>query len=119
MGGSRRGKAPNVDRPFTETHTRFFLKYFWPSDQIRPDTNNEYGPRAPEEAFERRFRMPRVVFNRVFEMVLQHSEYFLKGLNPNAVGPTGISPLLKVIVPIRTLAYALPSDIADDMFEVS
>jgi hypothetical protein len=27
-GGSRRGKAPNVDRPFTETHTRFLLKYF-------------------------------------------------------------------------------------------
>jgi Plant transposon protein len=118
-GGSTRGKAPNVDRPFAETHTRFLLKYFWPVDQIRPDSNNEYGPRAPEKAFERRFRMPRVVFNRVFENVVRQSEYFRKGLNPNAVGQTGISPLLKVIVAIRTLAYALPSDIADDMFEVS
>jgi hypothetical protein len=118
-GGSTRGKAPDVDRPFAETHTRFLLKYFWPVDQIRPDSNNEYGPRAPEKAFERRFRMPRVVFNRVFENVVRQSEYFRKGLNPNAVGQTGISPLLKVIVAIRTLAYALPSDIADDMFEVS
>jgi hypothetical protein len=63
--------------------------------------------------------MPRVVFNRVFEKFLQHFEYFRKGLNPTAVGQTGIFPLLKVIVAIRTLAYALPSDIADDMFEVS
>jgi hypothetical protein len=118
-GGSRRGKALNADRPFTETHARFLLKYFWLSDQIRQDLNNEYGPRAPEETFERRFRMPRVVFNRVFENVVQHSEYFRKGLNPNAVGQTGISPLLKVIVAIRTLAYVLPSNIADDMFEVS
>jgi hypothetical protein len=28
QGGSRKGKAPNVDRPFAETHTRFLLKYF-------------------------------------------------------------------------------------------
>jgi Plant transposon protein len=108
-----------MNRPFAETHSRFLLKYFWPFDQIRPDSSNEYGPRAPEEAFERLFRMPRVVFNRLFEKVVQMSEYFRKGLNPNAVGQTGITSLLKVIVAIRTLAYALPSDIADDMFEVS
>jgi hypothetical protein len=119
QGGSRKGNAPNMNRPFAETHSRFLLKYFWPFDQIRPDSSNEYGHRAPEEAFERRFRMPRVVFNRLFEKVVQQSQYFHKGLNPNAVGQTGITPLLKVIVAIRTLAYALPSNIADDMFEVS
>jgi hypothetical protein len=48
--------------------------------------------------------MPRVVFNRLFEKVVQQSEYFRKGLNPNAVGQTGITPLLKVIVAIQTLA---------------
>jgi hypothetical protein len=118
-GGSRRGKAPNVDRPVTETHTRFLLKYFWPSDHIRPYKNNEYGPCAPEEAFERRFRMPPVVSNRVFEKFVQHCAYFRKGLNPNAVGQTGIYPLLRGIVAIRTHAYALPSDTENYMFEVS
>jgi hypothetical protein len=119
QGDSRRGKAPNMNRPFAETHSRFLLKYIWPFEEIRPDTTNEFGPRAPEEAFERRFHMPRVVFNRLFEKVVQQSEYSCKGLNPNAVGQTGTTPLLKVIVAIRTLAYALPSAIPDDMFEAS
>jgi hypothetical protein len=114
QGDSRKGKAPNMNRPFAETHRRFLLKYFWPFDQIRPDSSNEYGPRAPEEAFERRFRMPRVVFSLSIEEVVKQSEYFRKGLNPNAVGQTGITPLWQVIVAVRTLAYALPSDIAND-----
>jgi Plant transposon protein len=50
---------------------------------------------------------------------VQQSEYFCKGLNPNAVGQTGTTPLLKVIVAIWTLAYSLPCYIWDDMFEVS
>jgi hypothetical protein len=50
---------------------------------------------------------------------VHQSEDFRKRLNPNAVGQTGISSLLKLIIAIRALAYTLPSDIADDMFEVS
>ena len=40
-------------------------------------------------------------------------------MRPDATGRMGISPLLKVIVAIRMLAYALPADLADDMFDVS
>jgi len=31
----------------------------------------------------------------------------------------GISPLLKVVCAIRSLSYALPADLSDDMFDVS
>lgn len=38
---------------------------------------------------------------------------------PDATGRMGISPLLKVIVALRMLVYAIPADLADDMFDVS
>jgi hypothetical protein len=63
--------------------------------------------------------MPRVVFDRVLTKVVAASEYFQRGLRPDATGRLGITPLIKVIVDLRQLAYGIPSDLCDDMFDVS
>lgn len=47
------------------------------------------------------------------------SDYIRQGLRPDATGRLGISPLLKVICALRQMAYGIPSDLADDLFDVS
>lgn len=72
-----------------------------------------------EEAFEQRFRIPRPVYSRVCTTVVSHSAYMRQLIRPDATDSMGISPLLKVIFALLTLVYAPPSDLADDMFDVS
>jgi Plant transposon protein len=117
-GGSAPGKSGNVERNFEGTHRHYMLKYFWPHTQVRPNTSS-YSPRVSEKIFERRFRMPRSVFNRVFEGVVRSSPYMRKGLTPDATGKLGISPLMKVIAALKQLAYGIPADLCDDMFGIS
>lgn len=117
-GGSRPGKAKNVFRDFAGAHSRYMLRYFWPADMLRPGTA-DYGPSQPESAFTRRFRLPRHIFNRVFTGVVSTSEYFTRGLNCNAAGKRGISPLIKVIAALRILSYGIPADFCDDSFDIS
>lgn len=116
--GSAAGKGANVLRDFAGAHTRYMLRYFWPHNEVRPGTNL-YGPSQSEVAFERRFRMPRFVFNRVLVTVCNGSPYMCQGLRPDATGRKGISPLMKVITALRQLAYGIPADLSDDLFDVS
>lgn len=116
-GVSLPGKSPNIDRDYARTHTYYMLKYFWPQNMRRPGTL-QFGPQQPESAFERRFRMPRLVFNRVLVEKTAASEYLRKGLKPDVVGKLDISPLLKVICAMQ-LSHAIPADLADDLFDVS
>jgi hypothetical protein len=117
-GGSLPGKAPNVQHDFGAIHAHYMEKYFWPVEMLRLNTTM-CGPRQPERAFERRFRMPRLVFDTVLTKFVAASEYFRRGLRPDATGRAGITPLIKVIVALRQLAYGIPSDLCDDMFDVS
>lgn len=117
-GGSRPGKSGNILRDYDQAHKRYMKKYFWPSNLPRPNST-ECGPEQSEETFERRFRMPRHVFNRVCTSSILHSEYLSKGMKPDCTGRMGISPLLKVICALRQLSYGIPSDMSDDLFDVS
>ena len=121
-GGSRRGKRRNVERNFEETHMRYMLRYFWPSNRLRPGSEGR-GPSQSETAFERRFRMPREVFMRIIEACVggdgSDCDFFRRGLRKDAIGKTGISPLVKVIAAHRQLSYGIPSDFCDDAFEIS
>lgn len=117
-GGSERGKAANIERDYCAAHQRYMLKYFWPQHLCRPNSAQK-GPEQSETTFERRFRMPRRVFNRVCATAIANSEYLRKGLRPNCAGRIGISPLLKVICALRQLSYGIPADLADDLFDVS
>lgn len=117
-GGSRPGKSRNVERNHAQAHLHYTTKYFWPSDLLRPGTNS-FGPEQSESAFERRFRMPRNIFNKVMETCLAHSPYIIQGLKPDCTGKMGISPLMKVICALRTLSYGISADLSEDMFNIS
>lgn len=93
-------------------------KYFWPSSMVRPGTCQR-GPEQPLVAFKRRFRVSETIFERIFTAVVCSSTYFPKGLRADACAKIGITPLLKVICALRQLAYRLPADIADDLFDIS
>lgn len=117
-GGSLPGKSANVQRNFEAAHYNYMVKYFWPGNLMRPGTNQR-GPEQSESSFERRFRMPRSVFNVIFEKVVLHSAYMRKGLKPDALGRMGISPLVKVMCALRQIAYGIPSDLSEELFNVS
>lgn len=117
-GGSLPGKSPNINRDYAAAHIHYTRKYFWPENLQRAGTDS-FGPEQPEISFERRFRMPRTVFNKVMTTCLAHSPYIKQGLRPDCTGKFGISPLMKVICALRMLAYGIPADLADDMFNMS
>lgn len=67
--GSRSGWSENVNRGFARGHHQIVLDYFWPMESLRDDGSNRYGPVFSRKSFERRFRMPRVVFENLFSVV--------------------------------------------------
>lgn len=93
-------------------------KNFWSSRLPRPGTT-ERGPEQPETIFERRFRMPRTIFNRICALAVSHSDYLRQGLRPDCSGIMGISPLLKVICALVQLSYGIPAYLSDDLFYIS
>lgn len=68
--------------------------------------------------FDRRFRMPRRLFNRMCAATVSPSQYLRQGLKPDCTGRMCISPVLKVICALRQLSYGLPADLSDDLFDV-
>lgn len=93
------------------------LKYFWPENRLRPNACCK-GPNESEKAFQRRFRMSRLVLQRFFARVVAHCEFLHKALRKNAVSRLGIKHLLNVICAVRQLSYGLPADLSDDLFFV-
>ncbi|PXF42407.1 hypothetical protein BWQ96_07848 [Gracilariopsis chorda] len=63
--------------------------------------------------------MPRMVYTNILKGALVESDYFRKLMQPNAVGKLGISPLVKVICALRQISHDIPSDLAEDMCDVS
>jgi hypothetical protein len=67
--------------------------------------------RYTEEEFERRFRMPRSVFDEEYVVVFQDN-YFRE--RKDATGKPGAFPIQKVISALRQLCYGLSSDGAEE-----
>lgn len=116
-GGSVYGKAKNTWGDFAGAHSRYMLRQFCPFYTVRLGTN-DYGPSQLESAFERRFRLPRVAFDKIFSAVTEQSDYLVRGLKPDACGRLGINPLILFIFAFRMLAYAIPSNFCDDTFDI-
>lgn len=113
-GGSLPGRAPKVEKDFAAGHQRIMLDYFWPVNQLRNDGSGLTGPVYPECRFERRFRMPRNVFDLIFERTVINSAYLRAGLRPNCTGKLGASPLQKTVAAMRQLAYGASADSMDE-----
>ena len=104
-GGSRPGKAPNKMRDFERAYQRLLSQYFNVVESI-----------YDEGDFERRFRMPRAVFNRIADAVFGQQSFVLR---QDALGRNGIHPLVRLTACLRILAYGVPSDSLDENLEVS
>lgn len=89
------------------------LDFLWPEDLGRDDESGNKGPVYPEDKFERRFRIPRNVFNRIFSGAVSHSEYLRARLKPDATNRLGVSPLQKYLAGIKQLAYRTDANFAD------
>jgi hypothetical protein len=100
VGGSRPGRAPNVNRNFEMGHQIIFQDYF----------SNEpvYGPLM----FRRRFRMRRELFLRIMDTISTHDSYFVQ--RSNCVGTMGLSSLQKCTAALRILAYGVAADSTDE-----
>lgn len=105
-GGSRPGKAPNLDRSHLQGHQGLLRDYFVDGPQC-----------FPAEKFRRRYRMNRNLFLRIVDAVTLHDPYFVQ--KPDAVGRLGLSPLQKCTAAIRMLAYGTPADLQDEYLRLS
>jgi Plant transposon protein len=114
-----RSRAANKDRDFVVGHRRLMLDYFWPFEAERDDHSGRFGPVYDERDFERRFRMPRSVFNTIFAAVGEDNEYQRLGLKRDATGILAATPLQKVVAAIRQRSLGIGADSIDKYCRVS
>jgi hypothetical protein len=103
--GSRRDKAANRERFVAGRTLQIREDYFIGEDVLRVDSG--HGKRYTEEEFERRFRMPRCLFNEIL-VVVSLVEYFQA--RSDATGKAGASCLQKVVTSLRQLCYGVSAD---------
>jgi len=105
--GSYPGKAPNKNRCFQLGDTAHLRDYF---------CYNGQPPIYDEAEFERRFRVPRVVFDRWYRAALCKL-YFQQRVN--ATGEPQLSTLVKVSAALTVLAYGKANDRVDEYVRLS
>jgi len=105
--GSLPGRSPNKLRDFACGERGILRDYFGLDG--RP-------PIYDEKDFERRFRLPRIVFDRVYRDIFS-VPYFQQRVN--ATGEMQSSTLQKVAAALRVLAYGLPADEVDEYARLS
>ena len=104
-GGSRPGKSPNKERDFELAYERITKDYFSGDDS----TYNE-------QDFERRFRLPRNVFDTIYNKILGKSIFIQR---KDAANKLGIHPLCRFVACIRYLAYGGSFDSLDEYCRLS
>ena len=104
-GGSLPEKDANINRNPDEADRRLCRQYFGTS------------PIYNSQAFARRFRVTRQVFDRIFRTVVAHDNYFKQ--KKDCTGKTGLSALLKVTAAFRLMAYGVAADAVDELLGMS
>jgi hypothetical protein len=99
------GKAQNRERSFPLKMASIRDDYFIDDDEIRQ--NGGIGKKYSEEEFERRFRMPRSVFDEVFVVVSQDRSF---RESKDETGKSGAFPIQNVLSALLQLCYGLKSD---------
>lgn len=99
-----RGRCSNKKRDFIAANHRLVANYFNGHDSIYSEAD-----------FERRFRVPRNIFNRIHDQ--------LKGTAPfvhckDAIGKWGIYPLVKLVACFRFIAYGDAYDREDENLNI-
>jgi hypothetical protein len=103
-GGSKPEKAPNKKRDFGAADALLCQHYF-------------SGPEAiyDEIDFERRFRMPRTVFNRLLNGVTGRGKFIQ---HQQLIGPPGITPLLRLVACLRIICNGTAADAQDEHYQI-
>lgn len=100
-GGSVPGKASNIDRHAEQANNRLYLQYFSSS------------PIYDDATFQRRFRVSRAVFQKVFDRIIAYDDYFPQ--KRDCTEKIGLSPYQKVTAAFRMLAYGTAADSVDEV----
>jgi hypothetical protein len=108
-GGSVPGRAPNRDRALLQGAIEIDKDYFNRLNLVTV-------PRLEPE-FERRYRMPRSMYEKVRVGVLEVDPYFSR--RPDAAGVMGASTDQKITAAMRQLAFGCPADAAAELVRVS
>jgi hypothetical protein len=94
-GGSRPGKAPNKNRDFVGAHKTLVKHYF-----------SGEGSVFNEIDFERRFRMPRAIFNQIHDaLVVAGEPPFVQKYSTMGSKSPGIAPLCRLVACLPKLCY--------------
>jgi hypothetical protein len=104
--GSQFGKAQNKTRDFAGAYQRLKINYF-----------NGTASKYNENDFERRFRMPRSVFNNIWEKIKEKGLFVESKINFS--GKKGIHPLVRFTACLRRLAYGDSADREDENLEIA
>ena len=103
--GSSPGKRGNIDRNVREGAERIYRDYF----SAAATYDNAH--------FERRYRMPRSVFDRIHIAVVERDGFFRE--RADATGKLGASSLQKLTAALRMLAYGASYDSLDEYCRIS
>jgi hypothetical protein len=104
-GGSMKGKAPNKKRDFEKSYNNLVRDYFNEQDSVYNEVD-----------FERRFRISRSIFHEVYNTILGKGMFVQR---KDALGKSGIHPLVRVVACMRHLAYGDAFDGGDEYFRLS
>ena len=104
-GGSRPGRAANVDRHGVLLGDILYRQYF------------AEVPTYDEATFRRRFRVSRRIFDRIFDDVVESDPYFQQ--KRDCTGKLGLSPYQKITASLRMLVYGVSADSIDDKIGIA
>ena len=104
VGGSRKGRAPNKKRDFVGAYHRVVNHHFNGRESVHD-----------ERDFERRFRVPRTVFNRIHDALMGQDPFTHK---TDPTGKKGIHPLVKLVACFRHIACGDALDREDENLHI-
>lgn len=104
-GGSRPGKSPNKERDFAGAYEQLTRDYFSGEESI-----------YDEQDFNRRFRMPRSVFDKINNGINGRGSF---KQSYNCTGKAGIHPLCRLTAVLRMIAYGDAADRQDEYMHLS
>ena len=104
--GSQNGRRKNKPRDFPAAYAKVVKDYFNGADST-----------YDENDFERRFRVPRAVFDKIHDKLMGQHPFV--GPLKDAVGKPGIYPLVRLVACFRHLAYGDAYDREDEGFYLS
>jgi hypothetical protein len=106
QAGNRKGsKSENKKRDFQGAHDKLVRQYFSGPESV-----------YDEKDFERRFRMPRLLFNKIHDALMGTDPFVQK---VDATGKKGIHPLVKLVACLCYIAYGDAYDREDENLQIA